>query len=108
MKIKIGELTNIVLSLTEMLSSNIRERKELNVVSTESNSRCDMVTGVHNPQQPFSRTSPSNGTPRNEPATRHLTYVMTEIYYLRSSMGGIINLPKIRKPKCRCSKETEV
>ena len=37
---QIGELTNIVLSLTEKISSNIRR---LNVLSTESNRRSDSM-----------------------------------------------------------------
>ena len=38
---QIGELTNLVLSLTEMLSSNIREGNGLNTLSSEPNVRSD-------------------------------------------------------------------
>ena len=38
---QIGELTNILLSLTERLSSNGRERNGLNTLLSEPNSRSD-------------------------------------------------------------------
>ena len=41
---QIGELTDLVLALTQQMSSNPRERKELNTVTTNANSRSDMVT----------------------------------------------------------------
>ena len=44
---QIGELTNIVLSLTERLSSNTRERNGLNTLSSDPNGRSDtfMLSG---------------------------------------------------------------
>ena len=41
---QIGELTDLVLALTQQISSNPREGKELNTVTTNANSRSDMVT----------------------------------------------------------------
>ena len=38
---QIGELTNFVLSLTEKISSNIREGNDINVLSNEPSSRSD-------------------------------------------------------------------
>ena len=92
---QIGELPNIVLSLTERLSSNTREGKGLNTLSSEPNGRSDMVTEVHNAPQNLPRSYPPNGTPRNEPTTPQLTDVMTEIHHLQSSMGDTMTQPKI-------------
>ena len=45
-----AELFNLVLGLTQQMSSNPRERNGLNVATTSANSRCDTMTGVQNPQ----------------------------------------------------------
>ena len=62
----IGELTNMVLFLTETIFSNLREGKGLNVMSNESNSCSEMVTEVHNPQQMLPRPAPRNGFSRDK------------------------------------------
>ena len=63
---QIGELTDLVLALTQQISSNQREGNERNTVTTNANSRSDMVTVVPNPQPSGSRTTPPNGTPRSD------------------------------------------
>ena len=60
---QIGDLTNIVLTLTQQFSSNNREGNRLKVATTSANSRSDMVTGVPNPQPSGSRTTTPNGNP---------------------------------------------
>ena len=55
---QIGDLTNIVLTLTQQFFSNNREGNRLNVATTSANSRSDMVTGAPNPQPSGSRTIP--------------------------------------------------
>ena len=92
---QIGDLINIVLTLTQQLSSNNREGNRLNVATTSANSRSDMVTGVPNPQPSGSRTKPPNGTPRSDTSIPQLTDVMTEIHHLRNTMGDAITQPKI-------------
>ena len=95
MKRQIGELTDLVLALTQQISSNPREGNGLNTVTTSTNSRSDMVTGVPNPQPSGSRTTPPNGTPRSDDVSApRLTDVMTEIHHLRNSMGDTITQPK--------------
>ena len=96
MKRQIGELTDLVLALTQKISSNPREGNGLNTVTTSTNSRSDMVTGVPNPQPSGSRTTPPNGTPRSDDVSApRLTDVMTEVHHLRNSMGDTITQPKI-------------
>ena len=102
---QIDEITNIVLSLTEKLSSNIREGNCLNTLSSEPNGRSDMVTGVNNHQTTSSQKTPPNGTPRTEPTTPQLTDVMTEIHHLRSSMRNTITQPKILQTQVPLFKE---
>ena len=91
---QIGDLTDIVLTLTQQFSSNNREGSRLNVATTSANSRSDMVTGVPNPQPSSSRTTTPNGTPRTDTSIPQLTDVMTEIHHLRNTMGDTITQPK--------------
>ena len=91
---QIGELTELVLALTQQVSSNLRDRNRLDTVTNVTSSRYDMVTGVPNPQPSGSRTTPPNGTPRSDDvSTPQLTDVMTEIHHLRNSMGDTITQP---------------
>ena len=92
---QIGDLTNIVLTLTQQFISNNREGNRLNVATTGANSRSDMVTGVPNPQPSGSRPTPPNGTPTSDTSIPQLTDVTTEIHHLRSTMGETLTQPKI-------------
>ena len=85
---QIGELTDLVLALIKQIPSNPREGNVLNTVTTNANSRSDMVTGVPNSQPTGSRTTPPNGTPRSDDACApQLTDVMIVIHHQRNSMG---------------------
>ena len=92
---EIGELTDQVLALTQQISTNQREGNELTTVTTNTNSRSDMMTGVQNPHTSGSRTTPPNGTPRSDVSAPQLTDAMIEIHHLRSSMGDTVTQPKI-------------
>ena len=60
-------------------------------MTTSTNSRFDMMTGVPNTQPLGSRTTPPNGTPRSDDVSApQLTDVMTKIHHLRNSMGDTI------------------
>ena len=84
---QIGELTDLVLALTQQIFSNPREGNGLNAVTTSTHSRSDMVTGVPNPQSSGSGTIPPNGTPSSDDVCApQLTDVITEIHHLRNSM----------------------
>ena len=104
---QIGDLTNIVLTLTQQFSSNNREGNRLNVATINANSRSDMVTGVPNPQPSGSRTTPPNGTRRSDTSIPQLTDVMTEIRHLRNTMGDAITQAKILQTQIPLFKETE-
>ena len=91
---QIGDLTNIVLTLTNQFASVNGEGNRLNTATTSANSRSDIVTGVPNPRPPGSRTTPPSGTPRSEESIPQITYVMTEIHHLRSTMGETLTQPK--------------
>ena len=74
---QIGESTDLVLALTQQISSNHREGNELNALTTGTNSRSDMVTGVQNPHPSGSRTTSPNRTPRSDISASQLTDVTT-------------------------------
>ena len=93
---QIGDLTNIVLTLTNQFASVNGEGNRLNTATTSDNSRSDMVTGVPNPRPPGSRTTPPSGTPRSDESIPQTADVMTEIHHLRSTMGG--NLDSTKNP----------
>ena len=92
---QIGDLTNIVLTLTNQFASVNGEGNRLNPATTSTDSRSDMVTGVPNPQPSGSRTTPPNGTPRSDESIPQIADVMTEIHHLRSTMGETLTQPKI-------------
>ena len=96
MKRQIGELTDLVLALTQQISSNHREGNGLNMAKPSANGHSDMVTGVQNPQPSGLRTTPPNATPRSDVSAPQLTDVMTEIHHLRNTMGDKITQPKIQ------------
>ena len=103
---QISDLTNIVLALTEKISSSTTECSGLNTVINTNMTRSDMVTGVStnssptpNIQQPR-RTLPTPAThqnrdrapPTNEP---QMDDVLTEIHNLRTTMTDGVIQPKI-------------
>ena len=92
---QIGELTDLVLALTQQISSNHREGNGLTIAKLSANGHSDMVTGVQNPQPSGSRTTPPNATPRSDVSAPQLTDVMTEIHHLRNTMGDTFTQPKI-------------
>ena len=93
---QITELTNIVLMLTEKISSSNREGNNLNTVSIGHETRSDMVTGAStsntqtqtNPQRP-----PTSQYP--QPSTNQIEYIVTEIHHLRDTMSDNVQHPKI-------------
>ena len=92
---QIGDLTNIVLTITNQFASVNGEGNRLNPATTSTDSRSDMVTGVPNPRTSGSRTTPPNGTPRSDESIPQIADVMTEIHHLRSTMGETLTQPKI-------------
>ena len=115
---QISELTNIVLALTEKISTPTTECSGLNTVINTNVTRSDMVTGVStnpnptpNIQQPR-RTLPNPAThqnrdrapPTNEP---QMDDVLTEIHNLRTTMTDGVISPKSSKLKYLSSAETE-
>ena len=92
---QIGDLTSIVLTLTNQIASINGEGNRPNIATTSANSRSDMVTGVTNPRPSGSRTTPPNGTPQSNSSIPQIADVMTEIHHLRSTMGEILTQPKI-------------
>ena len=92
---QIGDLTNIVLTLTNQFASVNGEGNRLNPATTSTDSRSDMVTGVSNPRPSGSRTTPPNVTPRSDESFPQIADVMTEIHHLRSTMGETLTHPKI-------------
>ena len=92
---QIGDLTNIVLTLTNQFASVNGEGNRLNPATTSTDGRSDMVTGVSNPRPSGSRTTPPNGTPRSDESIPQIADVMTEIHHLRSTMGETLTHPKI-------------
>ena len=103
---QISELTNIVLALTEKISSPTIECSGLNTVINTSVARSDMVTGVStnpnptpNIQQPR-RNLPTPATHQNRdraPLTNEpqMDDVLTEIHNLRTTMTDGVIQPKI-------------
>ena len=97
---QISELTNLVLALTEKISSNEttssrnREGNVLNTTSTENGTRSDMVTGVsttnHLPNPP--RQSSSQYP---QPPAHQFDDIVTEIPHLRDTMTDTAQHPKI-------------
>ena len=92
---QIGDLTSIVLILTNQFASVNGEGNRLNSATTSTDSRSDMVTGVPNPRPSGSRTTPPSGTPRSDESIPQIADVMTEIHHLRSTMGETLTQPKI-------------
>ena len=78
---QIGDLTSVVLTLTNQIAS----------INGEGN----RVTGVTNPRPSGSRTTPPNGTPQRNSSIPQIADVMTEIHHLRSTMGETLTQPKI-------------
>ena len=92
---QIGDLTNIVLTLTNQFASVNGEGNRLNPATTSTDSRSDMATGVPNPRPSGSRTTPPNGTPMSDESIPQIADVMTKIHHLRSTMGETLTQPKI-------------
>ena len=96
----ISELTNLVLMLTEKISSNDtlpsnhREGNILNTMSNEHGARSDMVTGV-------STTNPLPNPPRQStsqyppPLAHQFDDIVTEIHHLRDTMTDTVQHSKI-------------
>ena len=97
---QISELTNLVLMLTEKISSkdtlpsNHREGNILNTMSNEHGARSDMVTGV-------STTNPLPNPPRQStsqylpPLAHQFDDIVTEIHHLRDTMTDTVQHSKI-------------
>ena len=92
---QIGDLTSIVLTLTNQIASINGEGNRPNIATTSANSRSDMVTGVTNPRPSGSRTTQPNGTPQSNSSIPQIADVMTEIHHLRSTMGETLTQPQI-------------
>ena len=88
---QISELTNLVLALTEKISSNEttssrnREGNVLNTTSTENGTRSDMVTGVGSPLMVNTRSKTARNTPSNMNGSDRYSDAESESSILRSS-----------------------
>ena len=88
---QISELTNLVLALTEKISSNEttssrnREGNVLNTTSTENGTRSDMVTGVRSPIMVNTRSKTARNTPSNMNGSDRYCDAESESSFLRSS-----------------------
>ena len=97
---QISELTNLVLMLSEKISSNDtlpsnhREGNILNTMSNEHGASSDMVTGVsktnHLPNPPRQSISQYCQPPANQ-----FDDIVTEIHHLRDTMTDTVQHPKI-------------
>ena len=97
---QISELTNLVLALTEKISSNDkisssnREGNDLNTSSIGRETRSDMVTGApttnHLPNPLRQSTSQYP-----QPSAHQFDDIVTEIHHLRDTMTDTVQHPKI-------------
>ena len=97
---QISELTNLVLALTEKISSNDkisssnREGNDLNTVSIGHETRSDMVTGApttnHLPNPLHQSTSQYL-----QPFAHQFDDIVTEIHHLKETMTDTVQHPKI-------------
>ena len=98
---QINELTNLVLALTEKISSNEKpssSNREGNVpnitTSNESNTRSDMVTGVPTTSQlPNPPRQSTSQYPQS--SAQQFDDIVTEIHHLRDTMTDTVQHPKI-------------
>ena len=91
---QITELTNLVLVLTEKISSSNKEGNDLNTVSIGHETGSDMVTGAFtsNVQTNPQRTSTSQYP---QSSTNQIEDIVTEIHHLRDTMTDNVQHPKI-------------
>ena len=91
---QINELTNLVLALTEKISSSNREGNELNTVSIGYETRSDFMTGAPtnkpqtNPMRPSTSQYPQS-------SAHQFDDIVTEIHHLRDTMTDTVQHPKI-------------
>ena len=98
---QINELTNLVLALTEKISSNEkpsssnREENEPNITtSNETDTRSDMVTGVPTTSQlPNPPRQSTSQYPQS--SAQQFDDIVTEIHHLRDTMTDTVQHPKI-------------
>ena len=90
----INELTNLVLALTEKISSSNGEGNELNTVSNSHEARSDMVTGV---QTNNTQTNPMGPSTSHYPqsSAHQIDDIVIEIHHLRDTMTDTVQHPKI-------------
>ena len=91
---QINELTNLVLALTEKISSSNREGNELNTVSNSYETRSDIVTGV---QTNITQTNPMRPSTSQYPqsSAHQIDNIVTENHQLRDTMTDTVKHPKI-------------
>ena len=92
---QINELTNLVLALTERISSSNREGNELNTVSNGHEARSDMVTGVQTNNTQTNPMRPSTSQYPQSSAHHLIDDIVTEIHHLRDTMTDTPEHPKI-------------
>ena len=90
---QISELTNLVLALTEKISSSNREGNELNTVSNIHEARSDRLTGVQtNNNQPNPMRPSTSHYPQS--SAHQIDDIVTEIHHLRDTMTDNVQHPK--------------
>ena len=91
---QINELTNLVLALTEKISSSNREGNELNNVSSSHDARFEMVTGVQTNNTQTNPMRPSTSQyPRS--SAHQIDGIVTEIHHLTDTITDTVQHPKI-------------
>ena len=94
---QIGEITNIVLSLTERLSSNTREGNGLNTLSFDPNGRSvEWLISTAVVLVVFLRVRLVNKVPSSIPGNLFLTHSFNQYYHILTLSPNIItNLSKL-------------
>ena len=97
---QISELTNLVLALTEKISSNNKissrnkEGNVLNTISTEHSTRSDMVTGASTTNHlPNPLRHSTSHYPHS--SAHQFDDIVTEIHHLRDTMTDTVQHPEI-------------
>ena len=91
---QITELTNLVLVLTEKITSSKGEGNDLNTVSTGHETRSDMVTGASTSNAHTNTPHPLTAQYRQSSA-HQIEDIVTEIHHLRDTMTDSVQHPKI-------------
>ena len=97
---QISELTNLVLALTEKISSNEktfssnREGNVLNTTSAENSTRSDMVTGAPTTNH-LSNLLRQSTSQYPQPHAHQFDDIVTEIHHLRDTMTDTVQHPKL-------------